>query len=237
MLLVLASGADRIARALVERWRPADARVLAPSDLSVAGWAVDPHRPGRGTFVAEGETLDIREIRGIVGRLPAVTPAELSHVAREDRDYVAAEMTAFLTAWLAAAPFPVLNRPSAVSLLGPSWSPERWTAAAVRCGIACRTQLRRAAPGEEPVPPGAGADPATVTVAGGRWFGDVSPPVGESAARLAAYAGAELLGVAFEGRDGDARFAGAWTCPDVSAPEVADAVHERLAGAPATRAA
>src|SRR5262249_15792964 len=63
-------------------------------------------------------------------------------IAEADRSYVAAEITAFLTAWLSSLTCPVVNRPRDGCLSGPNWSVERWIMTAARLGIPVR-EFRR----------------------------------------------------------------------------------------------
>jgi hypothetical protein len=235
MLLVLASLYDRAAEALVVRWREHGARLLTGRDLSRAGWRFDPEDPGSAHVSVGGEVFAAGEIRGVLTRLPSVTPDELPHIVAEDREYVAAEMTAFLTAWLASAAFPVINRPTPVCLMGPNWRPEQWAHAALRAGMRVRrtTLTLRAPPRTRRAElPEAGADDisptsdahVTVTVAGARCFGAADPHQASGALRLAASAGVELLDVEFVGEGHTAAFTGASLAPDVSRPEVADAL-------------
>lgn len=239
MLLVLASFYDRAAEALIARWREHGARLLTCRDLSRAGWRFDPEDPGAARVSVGGEVFAAGEIRGVLTRLPSVTPDELPHIVAEDREYVAAEMTAFLTAWLSSAAFPVVNCPTPVCLMGPNWRPEQWADAALRAGMRVRrTTFTLRAPR---LPPRAelseaGADDArrasdahvTVTVAGGRCFGAADPTQASSVLRLASAAGVELLDVEFDGEGREAAFNGACLAPDVSRPEVADALLARF---------
>lgn len=111
MLLILAGRNDQAAGALRERWSAHDARVLTCRDLSTAGWRYSPGEPRASRVVAGGERIPVTEIEGILTRLPSVTADDLPHIAEEDRGYVAAEMTAFLTAFLSEAPFPSSTAP------------------------------------------------------------------------------------------------------------------------------
>jgi hypothetical protein len=240
MLLVLASLYDRAARALVERWREYDARLVTCRDLSRAGWRFDPEDARAALVSVGGESVHASEIRGVLTRLPSVTPYELPHIVAEDREYVAAEMTAFLTAWLSSASFPVVNRPTPVCLMGPNWRAEQWTHAALRAGARVRSTTRllslrapRPAPSreasEEDARVGRLNDDAsvTLTVACGRCFGTTDEALEAQALRLAELAGVELLEVRF-GVGRESAFVGAYLAPDVSHPDVADALLERF---------
>jgi hypothetical protein len=231
MLLVLASLYDQAAEALVARWHGHGARLLTCRDLSDAGWRFDPE-DARGALVSVGgEVSRASEIRGVLTRLPSVTPDELPHIAAADRDYVAAEMTAFLTAWLSSADFPVVNRPTPVCLMGPNWREEQWTYAALRADLRVRRTTRtlslrspREGFAEDLAGGGLTEDELmTLTVVGGRCLGAADEALKARAMRLAGLAGVELLEVQFS-RGHEAAFVGAYLAPDVSSPDVADAL-------------
>lgn len=218
MLVIVAGRGDRAAQALAARWN-GDAAVLTARDLGIAGWR---HGSGQAVAVVDGERVAVNEVDGVVSRLPAVTEAELGFIVTADRSYVAAEMTAFLAAWLAQLRCPVLNRPSPTYLMGRPWPVERWLLTAARMGIPT-LPLRRAAP--EPQEATAAAELVSVCVVGGRAVGDGGPVCAAAAESLAAAAGAELLRAWFDG----GAFAGADYWVDVEEPGVADALALRLA--------
>ena len=183
MIVVLADLADGEADALVEAGGAA-AALLGVDDLSRPGWVV--HFPQAGpAFVADGERRATRDVTGVLVRLPAVRTGDLPHIAEADRDYAAAEMTAFLAYWLSALECPVVNRPTPSLLMGPAWPVARWLALARELGIADAQEH------------GGPAD---------RWVtavGDRAVPAEDPAARLAVAlarrAGVTLLGLGFAG--------------------------------------
>ena len=94
LTLVVAGRHDGQARDLVERW--SGAGLLTCEDLSVAGWRYTLGEPESSTLVIGGRRIAANEIAGVLTRLSHVPEHELFRIAREDRRYVAAEMTAFL---------------------------------------------------------------------------------------------------------------------------------------------
>ena len=185
---------------------------LTPADLSAPGWAFDPHAVAEGVAVIEGAPLPVRAITGVLTRLPWVVPAELEHIRMADRAYAAAEMNAFLFAWLSALECPMLNRPTAGCLAGPGLHPVEWADAAARAGV----------------PTSRGPDRATVTVVGERCVGDVHPLQAERARRLAAEVHAGLLRVRFSSPGDDGRVVSADPWPDVADPAIARAILAQL---------
>jgi hypothetical protein len=168
MIVILASRHDAPARALAARWADQDAALLTPRGLSAAGWRHHLGSPEDSAAVVGGRTLPVADIKGVVTRLWSVGEADLPHVVPEDREYVAVEMSAFLTSWLSSLECPVLNRPTATCLAGPNWRAEEWTHRAARLGIPVRPVERRSALGDaaQPAPPA--EELASVTVVGER---------------------------------------------------------------------
>lgn len=224
MLVVVASRHDEPAKALVTRWAAHDARLLTCEDLSVAGWRhySDGRRPSRA--VISGREVGVEEISGVLTRLPCVVEHELTHIIPVDRAYVAAEMTAFLTAWLTGLRCPVVNRPTPTCLSGPNWRPEQWVYAAAQVGIPVHPLHRRVSLGSQPGSAVSHSKPVTVTVLGDRWFGSVAPEVAIQARRLADAAKVELLAVRFSGPDPGCSFVSANIWPEFGSDDLLDAL-------------
>lgn len=221
MLVVIASCLDEGARTLDDRWT--DVRVLTCEDLSVAGWRYRPG--GTSTAVVGGEIVPAAEISGVLTRRSRVLEWEPDHIVPGDRAYVAAEMTAFLRSWLSDLECPVLNRPAPTCLSGPGWCREQWVQTAARLGIPVRPVRWRLGPSagvreDEPA--------ATATVVGDRCLGAADHASAAWALRLARAAGVDLLAVRFGEAEGGFELLGADPWPDVSSPEVADAILEYL---------
>jgi len=229
VLLVIASRRDELAQALVARWAMHDARLLAGEDLSATGWRYDPEAPERSIAVVGGRRVPCRKIRGVFTRLACVGEWDLGHIVSVDRTYVAAEMTAFLMAWLSGLTCPVVNRPRPLCLSGPNWSPEQWTRAAFRLGIPVRPVERHVTRRLTKIPTADGpASVTTVTVVGGRCFGTDNEALRDQSRSLAKAADVSLLGVRFTERAGQYAFLGADLWPDPCAADVADAILEQL---------
>ena len=86
-------------------------------------------------FVAGGQILETACITGVITRWPRYCASDVSHIETPDREFVAAEITAFMTAWILALPCPIINRPTALNLCGPPWRREEWAHLARRLDI------------------------------------------------------------------------------------------------------
>ena len=217
MLLIIASAWDPSAPALARRWSDSGARVLTPVDFSRIGWRWRLGTSSASVAVTQTGIFDAGKIRGVLTRLPYVHEREIPHIAPADRAYVAAEMQAFLFAWLSALRCPVLNRPAAFSLCGPAWRPEQWLHLAAHVGLDIDSLHWVVKPGTE-LPadaPALAPEAATVTIVGDHHVGLVDSALISQAHRLAAAAGVDLLQVTFSSALADAKFIGATLWPEL----------------------
>jgi hypothetical protein len=229
MLVVVGSRHDPGAGAIVREWERWDAALLSCEDLSAPGWRLysDEHEESRA--VVGGKIVRERDIRGVLVRRPCVLQQELNYIAPADREFVAAEMNAFLVAWLTRLECRVLNRPRGTALCGPGWRPQQWALAAARIGmqpasIQWKTPPRsKPARGRDSVPA-----PLEIVVVGDRCFGNASEGEATDARRLAAAAGVGLLGVWLAPAKRGSRFIAATPLPGLSNAGVADAICEYL---------
>ena len=222
-LLVLASEADGAARGFVARQAGRGAVLLTPRDLSRPGWHFRHGDPASTTLAAGDRQIRAGEIVGVLTRLAGVTGPDLPHIAREDRAYVAAEMTAFLLALLSSLAIRVANRPTPQCLCGPAWSAGKWRLIARGLGLEADPARQRAtleAAGE--------ADEAergaTVTVIGGDCIDAPDPALGAAAQAIAHAAGADLLAVEFAHAGPNAAMLRARLVPDLGSPGADHAV-------------
>jgi hypothetical protein len=228
VLVVLASRHDHSARHIVERWAPIGAGMITCEDLSLAGWRYNLSSPDISSAVVSSQVVCCKELTGVLTRIPCVFAAELISIRPEDRDYVAAEMTAFLTACLSSLSCPILNRPTPGCLSGPNWQPEQWLMAAFRVGIPVRAMEKRVLRASKSESGVLDTPTAGVTVVGDRWFGPVDRALAAQARNLATEAGVDLLEVRFSGCEGGSHFVSANLWPDLSRAGVTDAVFEYL---------
>ena len=218
--------------------------MLTCADLSRSGWRHESAAPARSTAVLDGNVVPVESIRGVLTRLYAATEEELPHIVPEERAYVAAEMTAFLLAWLSSLRCAVLNRPTPSSLCGPNWSAERWLGEGARAGLRIEPWRRVLPPYVEAAgaaTPPAGVTPAieataatsVVTLVGQHHWSalddePLEPSTLAGVRRLAGAAKVELLTATFVGEPGARRLASAVPWVEPTHPEIADALLERL---------
>lgn len=224
MMLVIANRWDTAARDFARRWASREVHVVDCRDLSVAGWRQTLSGGKTGIAVVGGNAVRQADIIGVLNRLPCVIGEELVETARRDREYVAAEMTAFLWFWLSSLECPVLNRPTSAGLGGPCLRPEGWVHLAAQAEIPVETYHRRAAlRGSEEAERSRHAE---VVVVGEHVFGDTDRLLHRHARKLAEIARVELLAVRFSSPEREARFVSADILPDITDERVAEAVLE-----------
>lgn len=227
MLLILAYAHDVGARALADRWG-SDALLLTGAGLRRARWCLAVSGDGRvraEVSTARGSPVPVT---GVVNRLGVVTMADLPEVHPDDRAYAAAELTAFLTAWLHACPAPVVNPPTLTALNGPAWHPERWAAVAVAVGLRAEVR-RRVGVGVSTSDP-VWTDARHAHVVGETCLGDVHAEVRGKLVALARNAGTPMLTAAVSDAGPDAAVRDVSVWPDLTDPEVADAVRAVMVG-------
>jgi hypothetical protein len=227
VLVVLAREDDQIARRLVARWSAYDACLLTTRNLSRPGWRQYGDAHEHSTAVIDGRIVPIPEIRGVLTRLPYVPEQELAHIIPSDRAYVAAEMTAFLTYWLSTLTCPVVNRPTPSCLMGPGWQRGQWIHMAARLGLpvgALHSHIgldNVDSATDEP-------NPVVVTVVGNKVLNAIDDTLAAQALQIARAAAVDVLRVHFGSAVSGTYFACADLEPDLSDPQVSDAVLEHM---------
>jgi hypothetical protein len=226
MIVVFADEHDESAQDLVRRWTGREAALMAPSDLSRAGWSCNSHDPLRSVCVIGGACHRASSIEGVLIRRSAVLASDLLHITPDDRNYVAAEMNAFLTYWLTAIGRPVLNHPTPRSLSGPGWYPEHWMFYAFRSGLRVKDHKRSVGPHatQHPAWPEHPAPYVDLTVVGESAIGDVSTGLAAKARELAKSAGVKFVRFRFDGSGDDAVFLQADLFPPLDDERVEAAV-------------
>jgi hypothetical protein len=122
VLVVVGSRHDPDACEIVQQWERWGAALLSCEDLSASGWRYSPSDRAASRAVVSGQVIPDTAIRGVLVRRPWVLQQELTSIAPADREFVAAEMSAFLAD---AVPCRV-NRPLAPRC-GLNWQPAMGT--------------------------------------------------------------------------------------------------------------
>lgn len=227
MLIVLASGYDEAARFWVKSCTNCtnlEVALLTPENFSKIGWRHYLGNRKNSTAVINERVISVKEITGVLTRLPCVFEQELCQIVETDRAYVAAEMTAFLSSWLTDLPCPILNQPTPISLMGNNWRSPQWIYAASQVGISVETQhqsIRLEAELDSKKQP---AQSIPVTVIGNRYIGEVEPKLGEQALKLARFAGVESLVVHYDCPEAEAKFLRADLWLDLKSSEISTAI-------------
>jgi hypothetical protein len=230
--LILAHAGDAPARRLAARWGDG-AMLLTPGQLYTRSWELRLDTGGAARSTVRWPGSGGRpQIEAVVCRLGGIGPAELGRVRPEDREYAAAELTAFLFAWLSACPCPVLNPPGTGSLNGPGWQAEHWLRAAAQAGLPVRETHRLVMPGTPAAampPPMREPSAAEVILVAGECLGPVSAANQQKLRDLSDAAGTPLLRVALDGAGPGAAVTEISAWPDLGAPGVALALERTLA--------
>ena len=178
MIVIIGSRHDSVARSIVAALPTA--ALCSAEDLTRPGWvwSVDSFEPNR--WVVDGNVVDDPHVTGVLVRRTYVYPEELVGTHPDDREYLAAESTAFLIFVLSRTGARVVN-PVCDGALGEDViRPERWIATAADLGLDV-APLRLTATGATPVP----TMTTTVEVVGDETFGDAPPHVRAAATQLA----------------------------------------------------
>jgi hypothetical protein len=109
--------------------------MLTPRDLSSPGWRFSIAEACQGTWTCQGESRPNSAITAVLTRLVQVNPNDLTWVNPARGAFMAAEITAFLLAWLETLECPVIPRPSPGCLCGRNWGWPHWAHLAHSLGI------------------------------------------------------------------------------------------------------
>jgi hypothetical protein len=134
MIVVVGSRHDEVATRLVERWP--SAALCSAEDLTTEGWIWSPETPEQRRWVVSGRLVVDHDVSGVFLRRSGVHPEEFLGIHPDDREYMAAEIRAFLVLVLATTGAVVVNPVGPGGLGDEVLRPERWIAAAAERGIA-----------------------------------------------------------------------------------------------------
>lgn len=226
MHLVLCSESDRPALWAYHKLRAAVGEsiqlVTASLLASAPSWE---HRIGRAgvhlkVHLQDGRRLCSSEIQGVLNRLVSAPAGIIDHAVAEDREYAAAETTAFYLGWLHGLRG-VLNAAAPQGLCGPWRHASEWALLAAKAGFDVPT-FRQAS--IDPPDAGfhsfapAGRTMHSVIVLRDELHAAAVPlDYGLACRKLAALSGIDLLGVdLFESTEGKLMFGHATPFPDLT---------------------
>lgn len=222
MLVIVASRYDRHAQMLVSRH--GEARLLTSEDLSSRGWRFELGGSGDSFAVIGGEVVNRRDVEGVLTRLPCVFAGDLLNIVPEDRGYVAAEMTAFLAAWLSNLKCSVLNRPTPLCLSGPFLRREKWVHIAAHLGIPVVPVNRHAPTSVDETTSPASPGLVSVSLVGEACVGEADERLASQTRALAHSVRVNLLRARFTSPAEGSLFVDADYWADISNPEIAAAI-------------
>jgi hypothetical protein len=228
MLLVLCSHDDRAAHAFANRFAKNNLRTVTCAGVSQEGWKLTVRGIGgdaevKLTAAIGGRRVGCDQIEGVITRLAFVGEKELAHIAAEDRSYVAAEMHAFLFAFLEALPCRIVNPPSLTCLYGPNLRPAQWRRCARELRIPVAEDLGGIGTGST------ACSPVDITVIGERTFGKGPEPALLWSKQLAQLVGVSYLLVRYTDVQGTLSFLGADPYPRLESEEIGWALVESFA--------
>lgn len=227
MIAIVASRHDIEAHELATRWKSHGAALLTCEDLATSGWQHSVGSDGPAFAVVSHQSVPQDSIRGVLVRRPWVFPQELVFIEETDREFVSAEMNAFLISWLSSLNCPVLNRPRGACLCGPDWQPQQWAQAAARAGFrlfSTRWRFPHARMIQAPRKNGREGKPIEVLVVGDRCIGAPNESSAEPMRRLAKIADTDLLNINLLIQDDTPIFVSATAIPRLGDREINDAV-------------
>jgi hypothetical protein len=176
-------------------------------------------------IVVKGTKTTAQEIDGVISTIPYFLPQEFYHVDPADREYVCAEVSAFLIYFLSELSCKKLNPPSTRRLSGLSMNRIEWLKAATRCGVPIWPVRTK---NGTPMPMGDthGLQQLRATIVGDITVGECVPrKVGEYMRTLSQLFGMPYLSGFFVSRDETEYFlADLESLPDVSIVEHREAI-------------
>jgi hypothetical protein len=160
----------------------------------------------RSGLIVRGDAL-----RGVLNRMLTVPAGAVAAVAPGDRAYVAEELEAAVTSWMAGLACPVLNRPSPGLLFGRSYPAARWRQLGAAVGLP--TAPWRFVTNEQPEPPAQEAH--TTAVIGDDVIDPPEPELALAARELVRRAGLGVAGLSFGAAAGGWQLLDATSLPDL----------------------
>ena len=193
MIVVVGSRHDNVAQSLVDALP--GAALCSAEDLTRPGWAWPVASPEGRRWVVDGRVVEDREVTGVLVRRSGVYPEELLGTHPDDREYLAAEATAFLVFVLSRTGARVANPVADGALGDEAIRPERWMPLAAGLGI--EPVSLRVKRGQAPLIPAAAT---VVEVVARDAIGGASPRLRKASVALADELGLLYASFVFDGK-------------------------------------
>ena len=169
--------------------------LCSAQDLTNPGWAWSTDAGARNRWIVDGHVVTDDEVSGVFLRRSCVYPEELRGTHPDDREYLAAETTAFLTFVLACTRATVCNPVADGGFGEAAVRPERSARAAASLGLdVAPVRLKSDASARLP------AVAARIEVVGRKAFGTASKNLRTTAIDLAVALGLRYAAFAFDTR-------------------------------------
>ena len=159
-------------------------------------------------------TLDSDSITSVVNRLEWLPDAHLARANATDRSYIQQELQAIWSSWISALPCPVINRPTAISMSGPTFHPAVWQHYAALAGLPTADMIYDS---EQPEPVATVTMHSVIVCQDQCHSTSLSPELFDACLNLAEYTGFDMLELLFgQQPDGTVVFSYASPIPDLS---------------------
>ena len=185
MIIVLGSRFDPAARQMLDQIPGSS--LCSAEDLTRPGWSWRFGGEHPGTWVVDGAVVDDEAVTGVLVRRSGIFAEELSGTHPDDRDYLAAEASAFLAFVLARTHAVVVNPVREGAMGEEAIRLEHWLPIAMDVGLLPAPLELSSASGRVST-----ASDQVVEVVGEELFGDVTPAVKPFLVALAARLGLQF---------------------------------------------
>jgi hypothetical protein len=136
LILVISNLANEAANELVRMFPTGAASLVTASDFNQSFKAtISVGNFSASAITLGGTRITAGKIRGVISTIPCFLPQEFYYIDPADRDYVCAEMSAFLIYFLSELSCKKLNPPSARTLSGIGMHRVEWLKTANGCGV------------------------------------------------------------------------------------------------------
>lgn len=230
MVIIFASQLDELAPRVVAGWPKSGAALLTVDDLSTMGWSINNSDFSKSTIVASSKQYSVAELSGVITLMPYIPEQELFKIEKPNRQYVAAEMTAFLYYVFTSLKCPFVNKPSAYNLTGPNWRYEEWLRACHIVSLPVKPYQRHMTAKTATIPHTTYDRPEikVIMVLGDKVITNQCEVFDTKVLELARLAGVQFLEVTFVEENGEMFFLSANCAPNINNPQILSALYDHF---------